>query len=242
MLNDKLRVVAMGVVALVWLSLPATAFAWIYPEHRDIAVGAVEQLDPERRAVFDRLWRDARIAHEMRLCEQGADAKQGVKPPCIDWAALSAIAGDHSCSSKDLTAVVLQSDWILSVADVAARLKEDLSQIDVLPPSQQDPGSKDAIADIRRRMQSETARAARLNALRSRGPPAPARRSPICQPGGLQQRSLPAASPIDRHDLRGLRGAHASAWFRNQRDRGLRLVSPQRHGEGHAARQRAAGA
>ena len=165
--DGKLRVVAMGVVALVWLSLPAAAFAWVYPEHRDIAVGAVQQLDPERRAVFDRLWRDARIAHEMRLCEQGADAKQGVKPACIDWAALSAIAGDHSCSSKDMTAVVLQSNWILSVADVAARLKEDLSQIDVLPPPQQGPGGKDAIEDIRRRMQSETARAARLNALRS---------------------------------------------------------------------------
>ena len=51
MLNDRLRAVAMGVVALVWLSLPATAFAWVYPEHRDIAVGAVEQLDPERRAL-----------------------------------------------------------------------------------------------------------------------------------------------------------------------------------------------
>ena len=105
MLDDKLRVVAMGVVALVWLSLPAPAFAWVYPEHRDIAVGAVEQLDPERKAVFHRLWHDARIAHEMRLCEQGADAKQGVKPPCIDWAALSAIAGDHSCSSKDMKVI-----------------------------------------------------------------------------------------------------------------------------------------
>ena len=41
MLDDRLRVVAMGVVALVWLSLPAAAFAWVYPEHRDIAVGAV---------------------------------------------------------------------------------------------------------------------------------------------------------------------------------------------------------
>ena len=28
MRNDKLRVVAMGVVALVWLSLPAAVFAW----------------------------------------------------------------------------------------------------------------------------------------------------------------------------------------------------------------------
>ena len=53
MLDDKLRVVAMGVVALVWLSLPAAAFAWVYPEHRDIAIAAVEKLDPERRAEFD---------------------------------------------------------------------------------------------------------------------------------------------------------------------------------------------
>ena len=64
MLNDRLRAVAMGVVALVWLSLPGTAFAWVYPEHRDIAVGAVEQLDPERKAVFDRLWQ--RRAHRAR--------------------------------------------------------------------------------------------------------------------------------------------------------------------------------
>ena len=78
------------------------AFAWVYPEHRDIAVLGIESLDPERKALFDRLWAEARIDHEKRLCEQGADTAQGVMPECIDWAAMSAIAGDHSCSSKQL--------------------------------------------------------------------------------------------------------------------------------------------
>ena len=99
---------------------------WVYPEHRDIAVLAVEKLDPERKALFDRLWREARTGHEQRLCEQGADAQQGVAPACIDWAAFAAIAGDHSCSSKNMLDIVLQTEWILQVADVAAQLKVDL--------------------------------------------------------------------------------------------------------------------
>jgi len=144
---------------------PAAAF--VYPEHRDIAMLAVGKLDPDRRAVFDGFWREARISQEKRLCEQGADASQGVTPSCIDWSALAAIAGDHSCSARDLERIVLQSEWILAVADVAAQLKVDLSRIDVLPPVEQVPGSKDPIVDFRRRIQSESARADRLNALRS---------------------------------------------------------------------------
>lgn len=143
------------------------ASAWVYPEHRDIAVKAVDNLDPARRAVFDDLWREARITHEKRLCEQGADSAQGVTPECIDWAGLTAIAGDHSCSSQDLTAIVLESGWILSVADVAAQLKMDLSRIDVLPPAQQVPGSRDPILDFKRRIQTESASAERQNALRT---------------------------------------------------------------------------
>lgn len=143
------------------------AFAFVYPEHRDIAVLAVEKLDPERRKVFDGLWGEARAGHEKRLCAQGADAGQGVTPECIDWAALAAIAGDHSCSAKDLEGIALGSNWILAVADVAAQLKADLSRIDVLPPVEQVPGSKDVVVDFRRRIQSETARADRINALRS---------------------------------------------------------------------------
>ena len=52
------------------------AFAWVYPEHRDIAVLGIESLDPDRKALFDRLWAEARINHEKRLCAQGADTAQ----------------------------------------------------------------------------------------------------------------------------------------------------------------------
>jgi hypothetical protein len=153
--------------ALAAWSAAGAAFAWVYPEHREIALLAVRDLDASRRAVFDALWRDARMTQEKRLCEQGADAEQGLAPSCIDWAALSAIAGDHSCSSQEMTATVLESDWILKVADVAAQLKLDLSKIDVLPPMSQVPGGKDLVTDFQRRMQSEGARAARINALRT---------------------------------------------------------------------------
>src|SRR3974377_2032491 len=76
-----------ALMAFVTWGGAGTAFAWVYPEHRDIALLAVEKLDPARRAVFDGLWREARIPQEKRLCEQGADTAQGLNPPCIDWAA-----------------------------------------------------------------------------------------------------------------------------------------------------------
>ena len=103
------------------------AHAWVYPEHRDIAVLAVEKLDPERRALFDRLWAEARVGHEQRLCPADADAQQGVTPACIDWAAYSAIAGDHSCSASSMLDTIENSNWILAVADVAAQPHERLS-------------------------------------------------------------------------------------------------------------------
>jgi hypothetical protein len=162
-----IRVARSALLAVAMWCATSSAFAWVYPEHRDIAVAAVEKLDPARRAVFDALWREAHLTQEKRLCKQGADSKQGVTPSCIDWAALSAIAGDHSCSSQDLTQTVLSSDWILSVADFAAQLKIDLSRIDVLPPSEQVPGAHDPIVDFKRRMQTEGARADRQNALRT---------------------------------------------------------------------------
>jgi hypothetical protein len=142
------------------------ASAWVYPEHRDIAMLAVQSLDPQHKEIFDRLWSYARRTHAQRLCEEGADITQGLNPACIDWAALSAIGGDHSCSSQEMADTVLQSNWVLKVAGVAAQLKVDLSRIDILPPSSQIPGDKTAIEDLRRRVETETARAARINALR----------------------------------------------------------------------------
>jgi hypothetical protein len=34
---------------------PVTALAWLYPEHRDITVLAVQQLEPAARALLARL-------------------------------------------------------------------------------------------------------------------------------------------------------------------------------------------
>jgi len=105
-----------------------TSFSWVYPEHRDIALLAIQNLDPERRAVLDELWAAARIGHEARLCEAVADFTQGERPKCIDYAAWPAIAGDHSCSGTNLLHNVLETEWILEVADVTARLKRKLGE------------------------------------------------------------------------------------------------------------------
>jgi hypothetical protein len=39
---------------------PVTAFAWLYPEHRDITVLAVQRLEPAPRALLEQLWSEAR--------------------------------------------------------------------------------------------------------------------------------------------------------------------------------------
>src|SRR6476661_3206547 len=112
-------------------ALSRSAYAWIYPEHRDLNILAMQRLDPERRAVFNRLWGDARAGDEQHLCAAGAEAEQSTTPSCIDWAALSAIAGDHSCSSREMLETARSAPWILQVADVAAQLKTDLARLPV---------------------------------------------------------------------------------------------------------------
>jgi len=144
-----------------------SAHAWVYPEHRDISVLAVETLDPERRALFDRLWRDARAGHERRLCESSADSKQGVAPACIDWAAFAAIAGDHSCSSRNMLDNVLRTEWILQVADVSAQLKLDLGRVAVTARPEVNIRDKNVAVDFKRLIEDEALRAERQNALRT---------------------------------------------------------------------------
>jgi hypothetical protein len=100
-----------------------SARAWVYPEHRDIMVRAVQKLDPGRRALLDQLWQSARKGYEERLDPAVADATQGLAPKTLDYAAWPAIAGDHSTSAVDMLHNILQTDWILNVAGVAARLK-----------------------------------------------------------------------------------------------------------------------
>jgi hypothetical protein len=159
--------VFVAALAMGLLLAARPAQAWVYPEHRDIAVLAVDKLDAERKAQFDRLWGEARVGNEQRLCAQAGDTQQGVAPACIDWAAFTAISGDHSCSSKGMLDSVLKTEWILQVADVAAQLKVDLSQVAVTArPSEVNLLSPDVVGDLQRRVEDETGRAKRINALR----------------------------------------------------------------------------
>jgi hypothetical protein len=88
---------------------------------------AINDLEPVHQQVLTELWASARLGHENRLNSLPADATLGEKPDNIDYAAWPAIAGDHSCSPHMLLQTVLQADWILDVADVAARLKRRLN-------------------------------------------------------------------------------------------------------------------
>jgi hypothetical protein len=124
-LTAKTRHATLIVLLLILQMVPA--LAWVFPEHRDIAVLAVEQLDPDRQAQLQRLWAEARIGSESRLCEEVARTSQGAKPDCIDYAAWTAIAGDHSCSARDMLSSVLNAPWILGVARVGAKLKGQLA-------------------------------------------------------------------------------------------------------------------
>jgi len=156
---------ALLAIGLAGMAVPA--LAWVYPEHRDIAVLSVNTLDPERKAMFDKLWREARVGYEKRLCANGADKQQGLTPECIDWAALPAIAGDHSCSAQDMVDIVLNSDWILSVADVSAQLKADLSRVAVEAPYERVRDARNPVVDFRRQIEAEAIRSQRVNALRT---------------------------------------------------------------------------
>ena len=161
-MTRKSRLLILGIGAL-----SQAAHAWVYPEHRDIALLSVEQLDPARRVIFDQLWSEARTGHESRLCVSGADSAQGLDPACIDWAAMSAIAGDHSCSSAQLLDTVQNSDWILAVAGVSAQLKVDLAGISATTPAASSAAGKSLIGDVRRQLENEAVRAQRINALRT---------------------------------------------------------------------------
>jgi hypothetical protein len=116
------------IVLVSFLLIPFVSMAWLYPEHRDITLVALGKLNPGQRARMDALWAKARVGWENRLTVSIADPHQNTKPAQLDFAAWPAIAGDHSCSPADLLETVLKSDWILKVADIAARLKNGLAK------------------------------------------------------------------------------------------------------------------
>ena len=99
-------------------------FAWVYPEHRDIAALAIQNLNKAERTILDKLWASARVGYESRLPESIIDNSKGY----IDFPSWSAIAGDHSCSAESMLQTVLETEWILDVSEIAAELKVKLSE------------------------------------------------------------------------------------------------------------------
>ena len=122
------KFISLYTVILMLVCGLSTTKAWVYPEHRDIALIAIQNLSPEYRSVLDALWSEARKGYEFRLTEAVIDATQSTNPTQLDYASWPAISGDHSCSAKNMLHNVLETEWILKVADITAQLKIDISK------------------------------------------------------------------------------------------------------------------
>jgi hypothetical protein len=83
---DESSIQLLGIYPILILTI--TAVAWVYPEHRDIAWLALERLEPAKRLVLDKLWSEARVGHEDRLCARIAEPPQGANPTWIMHPAL----------------------------------------------------------------------------------------------------------------------------------------------------------
>ncbi len=115
--------------------MPSTARAWIWPEHRDIAAAAVDDLPAAPRKTLDKMWAEARTLGGKQVCEKLVDP--GALPNskygewdgiCVDFASFPALAADHSCSAAELWADVSKEPWAVKVVWVAARTKEKLAK------------------------------------------------------------------------------------------------------------------
>jgi len=127
-MESMLRVVrAITLFILALATLSPSSFGWVYPEHREITVRAVQRLGAQDSIVLNGLWASARLGYESRLSVLPVDTVQSSDPTTIDLAAWPAIAADHSCSAANMLHNVLETDWILKVAGVTATLDRGLS-------------------------------------------------------------------------------------------------------------------
>jgi hypothetical protein len=96
------------------------AHAWILPEHAQITEEATQELGVKERAVLQSLWNEARRASPEHLCEglgrAPADAEGRVA--CLGFADLPSVAGDHSCSPRELLFEVSRETWLRDVVEV----------------------------------------------------------------------------------------------------------------------------
>jgi len=122
-----MKIIARLIISCCLLCTVLKSNAWVYPEHRFIAMLAIQQMKPEYRALLNQLWSRSRTGYETRLTSSVIDTITTVKHTQLDYASWMGIAGDHSCSPSDMLNAVLKSDWILNVADVATQLSIDMA-------------------------------------------------------------------------------------------------------------------
>ena len=121
------KIFSLLLVTIILFSALTPTSAWVYPEHRDIFLLAIQKLSPDYRSTLDALWAEARIGYEFRLTESVIDATQTTNPTHLDYASFPAIAGDHSTSAQNMLYNILLTNWILDVADITAKLKIDIA-------------------------------------------------------------------------------------------------------------------
>ncbi len=112
---------------LIFLLFAGNSFAWVFPEHRQIALLAIQNLNPSYRLLLDQLWTQATKNYTGRLTTEIIDTTQNNHSTKIDYATWAAIAGDHSCSPESMLNTVLYSEWIIKVANIAEELKMRLA-------------------------------------------------------------------------------------------------------------------
>jgi hypothetical protein len=128
------RVRAVAALSIALFAAPARA--WIWPEHRDIAAVAIQDLPAPERKTLDAMWSAARTLGTKQVCEKTVDA--GAFPVdvprgewdkvCVDLASLPALAADHSCSAAELWADASKEPWAPKVVWVAAQTKKRLAE------------------------------------------------------------------------------------------------------------------
>ena len=109
---------------IVWAN---NSFAWVFPEHRQILLNAIQNLDPSYRLLMDQLWTEATKGFNNRLTDSVINPEQGIHATKIDYATWAAIAGDHSCSPEAMLNTILYSEWIIKVANIAEELRIGLA-------------------------------------------------------------------------------------------------------------------
>ena len=127
------RIASLTVLAGVLWAAPARA--WMWCEHRDIAVTAIEGLPPAERAQLEALWASLKKEAGPQLCptlvNPGAAPRSAFgdwSGICLDFPSYPAMGGDHSCSTAELRAVTEHEEWGRRVTWVAEWSKQRFAE------------------------------------------------------------------------------------------------------------------